>query len=215
MLSKVKVNKILSILEELYPSAECSLDFDDSDFHFLVRAILSAQCTDKRVNEVTRKLFDKYPTISAFAEAEQEALAKDIKTCGLYNAKSKNIIKTSQILGKVYNGQVPIDSKDLESLPGVGRKVANLIRGELYSIPAVVVDTHCMRVAKRLGFTDSDQPLRVEKDLSSCVPKDKWITLGHRFVAHGRAICSARSPNCNSCALEEVCRYGRIQARKR
>ncbi|NLT12135.1 MAG: endonuclease III [Clostridiaceae bacterium] len=215
MLSKAKVNIILSILEEMYPVAECSLDFDGNDFHFLVRAILSAQCTDKRVNEVTKTLFDKYPSVSSFAQAQQEALAKDIKTCGLYNSKSRNIIKTSQILEEMYDGQIPIESEDLESLPGVGRKVANLIRGELFSIPAVVVDTHCMRVAKRLDFADSDQPLRVEKDLSSCVPKDKWITLGHRFVAHGRALCSARSPKCNSCALEEVCKYGRSQARKR
>lgn len=215
MLSKTKTSKILSTLEDMYPLAECSLDFDDNHFYFLVRAILSAQCTDKRVNEVTRTLFDKYSTIAAFAEAEQEQLAQDIKTCGLYNAKSRNIINTSSILVEKYNGEVPVESEDLESLPGVGRKVANLIRGELFSIPAVVVDTHCMRVAKRLGFTDSNQPLRVEKDLASCIPKDKWITLGHRFVAHGRALCTARSPKCNSCALIEVCRHGRSQERKR
>ena len=124
MLSKTKTSKILSTLEDMYPLAECSLDFDDNHFHFLVRAILSAQCTDKRVNEVTRTLFDKYSTIAAFAEAEQEQLAQDIKTCGLYNAKSRNIINTSSILVEKYNGEVPVESEDLESLPGVGRKVA-------------------------------------------------------------------------------------------
>jgi endonuclease-3 len=144
-----------------------------------------------------------------FAETETTELGEDIKSCGLYRAKSRAIKATSAILLEEFEGRVPSDSRDLEHLPGVGRKVANLVRGELFGIPGIVVDTHCARVAKRLGLTDSDHPLQVEKDLTACIPEDKWITLGHRFVAHGRAVCTARKPLCESCPLSEVCRYAK------
>jgi endonuclease-3 len=204
-----RVRIILFELEKLYPVAACSLDFDGDSFHFLVRSILSAQCTDKRVNLLTATLFDKYPGMRDFAEAEMTELGEDIRSCGLYRAKSRAIKATSAILLEEYDGRVPSDSRDLERLPGVGRKVANLIRGELFGIPGIVVDTHCARVAKRLGLTDSDYPLTIEKDLSACIPKDKWITLGHRFVAHGRAVCTARKPSCDACPLSEVCQYAK------
>ncbi len=206
---QVQVRIILSELEKLYPDASCSLDFDGDSFHFLVRSILSAQCTDKRVNHLTSTLFDKYPGMREFAAAETSELGEDIKSCGLYRAKSRAIKATSGILLERYDGHVPSESRDLESLPGVGRKVANLIRGELFGIPGVVVDTHCARVAKRLGLSDSDYPVQVEKDLMACIPKDNWITLGHRFVAHGRAVCTARKPLCEACPLREVCRYAK------
>ncbi len=209
MRKQENVRIILSELEKLYPVAACSLDFDGDPFHFLVRSILSAQCTDKRVNILTSTLFEKYPGMREFADAETAELGEDIKSCGLYRAKSRAIKATSEILLDEYGGRIPSESRDLERLPGVGRKVANLIRGELFGIPGIVVDTHCARVAKRLGLTDSDQPLQVERDLSACIPEDKWITLGHRFVAHGRAVCTARKPLCEACPLSEVCRYAK------
>ena len=142
-----------------------------------------------------------------FADADQSALGEDIKSCGLYRAKSRAIIATSAMLLHRFNGQIPSERAELESLPGVGRKISNLIRGELFGIPGIVVDTHCGRVAKRLGLTDSDQPLQIEKDLTACIPESEWIKLGHRFVAHGRAVCTARKPSCEACALREVCLY--------
>lgn len=207
MRKKDKVRFIISELEKRYPHVACSLDDDGDAFHFLVRSILSAQCTDKRVNELTSTLFDKYPGMREFALTDVRTLGEDIKSCGLYRAKSRAIKATSEILLTQYDGIIPSGSKDLESLPGIGRKVANLIRGELFGIPGIVVDTHCSRVAGRLGLTDSQNPLQVEKDLSACIPKEKWITLGHRFVAHGRAVCTARKPLCESCTLSEVCSY--------
>ncbi len=209
MIISEKVQVILEKLEKLYPDAACSLDFDGDPFHFLVRSILSAQCTDRRVNLLTATLFDKYPGMREFADAEILELGEDIKSCGLYRAKSRALKAASAILLADYNGRIPSESADLERLPGVGRKVANLIRGELFKIPGIVVDTHCTRVAKRLGLTDSDQPLKVEKDLAACIPEDKWITLGHRFVAHGRSVCAARKPLCEVCLLREVCSYAK------
>ncbi|NLW89771.1 MAG: endonuclease III [Clostridiaceae bacterium] len=207
MKKRDKVRFILEELERMYPDAACSLTLDGNSFHFLVRAILSAQCTDKKVNELTDTLFEKYPDILDFAAAEQKVLGEEIRSCGLFRAKSKAIIATSFILAERFGGEIPSSSEDLISLPGVGRKVANLIRGELFGIPGIVVDTHCARVAKRLGLTSSNHPAQIERDLSACIPKDKWITLGHRFVAHGRALCAARRPACDHCSLGEVCLY--------
>ncbi len=203
------ISSILHSLEKMYPKAECSLDNDGDPFHLLVRAILSAQCTDKKVNALTRTLFIKYPGMEEFSAADVSVLGEEIKSCGLYRAKSKAIILSSQTLLQKFSGRIPATLVDLVSLPGVGRKIANLMLGELYGIPAVVVDTHCARVAKRLGLTESDNPAVVERDLMACIPKDKWITLGHRFVAHGRALCTARNPDCKSCELREVCFYAR------
>jgi len=204
-----KISIILSSLEKMYPLAECSLDNDGDPFHLLIRAILSAQCTDKKVNELTQTLFVNYPEMKDFSIADISILGEEIRSCGLFRAKSKAIILTSQALIEKFGGSVPSAREDLESLPGVGRKIANLMLGELFGIPAVVVDTHCARVAKRLGLTESDNPVVVERDLVACIPKDKWITLGHRFVAHGRALCTARNPGCRSCELREVCSYAK------
>ena len=193
----------------MYPHAECSLDNDGDPFHLLVRAILSAQCTDKKVNELTKTLFVRYPGMNDFSTADASMLGEEIRSCGLFRAKSKAIIFTSQALLERFDGSIPSALDDLESLPGVGRKIANLMLGELYGTPAIVVDTHCARVAKRLGLSESDNPAVVERDLMACIPKDKWITLGHRFVAHGRALCTARNPGCISCELREVCFYAK------
>lgn len=203
------ISIILHALEKMYPQAECSLDNDGDPFHLLVRAILSAQCTDKKVNELTKTLFIKYPGMDDFSSADASVLGEEIRSCGLFRAKSKAIISSSQALLQKFGGSIPSALADLESLPGVGRKIANLMLGELYGIPAVVVDTHCARVAKRLGLTGSDSPAMIERDLMACIPKDKWITLGHRFVAHGRALCTARNPGCMSCELREVCFYAK------
>lgn len=209
MQKKRVISSILQSLEKMYPEAECSLDNDGDPFHLLVRAILSAQCTDKKVNALTKTLFIKYPGMEDFSSADASVLGEEIKSCGLFRAKSKAIILSSQALLQKFNGSIPSSLVDLESLPGVGRKIANLMLGELYGVPAVVVDTHCARVAKRLGLTESDNPAIVERDLMACIPKDKWITLGHRFVAHGRALCTARNPGCISCELHEVCFYAK------
>jgi len=208
-----RIATVLSFLEKMYPRAECSLDNDGDPFHLLVRAILSAQCTDKRVNELTKTLFGKYPGMKDFSGADASILGEEIRSCGLFRAKSKAIINSSQALLEKFGGRIPSELNELESLPGVGRKIANLMLGELYGIPAVVVDTHCARVAKRLGMTDSDNPAVVERDLMACIPKDKWITLGHRLVAHGRALCTARNPACISCELREVCFYAKQSRR--
>lgn len=208
-----RITIVLSSLEKMYPQAECSLDNDGDPFHLLIRAILSAQCTDKRVNELTKTLFVKYPGMKDFSDADISILGEEVRSCGLFRAKSRAIINSSQALLQKFGGRIPSALNDLESLPGVGRKIANLILGELYGIPAIVVDTHCARVAKRLGMTESGNPAVVERDLMTCIPKDKWITLGHRLVAHGRALCTARNPACISCELREVCFYAKQSSR--
>ncbi len=207
MRKKEKVTFVLKTLEDLYPDAVCSLDDDGSPFHLLVRAILSAQCTDKRVNEVSKSLFVEFPDAQAFSLSDEDTIGRRIKSCGLYKAKSRAILMTSSMLISQFNGEIPANRELLESFPGVGRKIANLILGELYGIPAIVVDTHCSRVAVRLGLSDQTSPSGIEKDLMACIPRDQWIKLGHRLVAHGRNICPARNPQCGACPLREVCTY--------
>jgi len=207
MLTDTQIHFAWKVLEELYPDAECSLDTDGDPFHLFVRAILSAQCTDKRVNEVTATLLTEYPDPSAFAKESEERLGEKIRTCGLYRAKAHAIIASSQMLITSFGGQIPSDRSTLETFPGVGRKIANLILGEVFHEPAVVVDTHCGRVANRIGFSDSTVPQVIEKDLMTCFPREDWITLGHRLVAHGRTLCMARNPNCPGCPVREVCTY--------
>ena len=202
-----KVAFILRTLEIMYPDAVCSLDMDGDPFHLVVRAVLSAQCTDKRVNEVTKTLFLEYPDPESFAAESEIVIGSKIKSCGLYRTKAHALVAGSQMLLNEYGGHVPSDQASLERFPGIGRKVANLILGEIYHIPAIVVDTHCGRVANRLGLSDSESPLKIEKDLMACIPKDNWITLGHRFVAHGRTLCMARNPQCPDCPVREVCTY--------
>jgi endonuclease-3 len=202
-----KVSQILRIFAEMYPDAECSLDEDGDSFHLVVRAVLSAQCTDKRVNAVTKTLFRDYPDPEHFACESEQVIGERIRSCGLYKTKAHALVVSSQMIINEFGGQIPSDRKNLERLPGVGRKVANLILGEIYGIPSIVVDTHCGRVAKRLGLTKSDSPLQIEKDLMACIPKENWITLGHRFVAHGRLLCTARNPKCPDCPVREVCTY--------
>ncbi len=192
-------------LNKLYPDASCSLDLDDPYF-FLVRAILSAQCTDVRVNKTVIDLKKVADSSDAILDLGEERLSEVIKPCGLYKAKAKNIIKTTAIYNEKWNKIIPQDIDELVSCPGIGRKIGNLLLGELYGIPALVVDTHFKRVAKRLGLTKSDDPATVEKDVCKVSDPSTWIRMGHLFVAFGRDICDARSPKCEICPLADVCK---------
>lgn len=210
---KHKVSFILDMLEKYYPDAVCSLDYDGIPFHLFVSAILSAQCTDKRVNEVVKPLFAEYPAPEDFAAESEEVIGEKIRTCGLFRAKSHALVVSSRMILSEYGGEIPSDINVLVQFPGVGRKVANLIAGEIYGIPGIVVDTHCGRVAKRLGLTSAESPARIEKDLCACIPEAYWIKLGHRLVAHGRTICTARNPRCPDCPAKEVCTYAGKEAK--
>ncbi len=209
MLENDRIRHILTLLCELYPDAICSLDNDGDPFHLLVSAILSAQCTDKRVNETTRKFFLEYPSAMSIANESEEVIGLKIKSCGLYISKAHALVESAKLLLEQFGGVVPSDIDSLTQFRGVGRKVANLIRGEVFLIPAIVVDTHCGRVSKRLGLTNSDNPSVVEKDLMACIPQAEWIKLGHRLVAHGRTLCMARNPLCSACGLQKMCSFNK------
>lgn len=192
-------------LNKLYPDATCSLDLDDPYF-FLVRAILSAQCTDLRVNKTVIDLKKTADSSDEILKLGEEKLSEIIKPCGLYKAKAGNIIRTTEIYNEKWGKIIPQDIDELVACPGIGRKIGNLLLGELYGIPALVVDTHFKRVAKRLGLTKSDDPVTIEKDVCKVTDPSMWIRMGHLFVAFGRDICDARSPKCEICPLSDVCK---------
>jgi endonuclease-3 len=192
-------------LEKLYPAAECSLIYE-KPYELLIATRLAAQCTDARVNIVTKELFVKYPTLEAFAEADLAELEQDVKPCGFYRTKAKSIIEMSQKLISDFGGAVPDTMEELLSLSGVGRKTANLILGDVYGKPAVVTDTHCIRITGRLGLTKNTEPHKVEDDLRKLLPPDKSNDFCHRTVLFGRDICKARSPKCGECPLNYFCR---------
>jgi len=204
--SQEKFNKIQELLELNYPIASTSLKFE-TDFELLVAAILSAQCTDKQVNQITGNLFKKYNTPQDFASLAPEELGKEIKGCGLYRNKSKYIIESSRAILKLHGGQVPGTRKELESLPGVGRKTAGVVLGVAFDGSALPVDTHVYRVARRLGLTSARDPGKVEDDLSGYIPPQNRMSVHHRLIAHGRTTCLARKPACESCFLKEHCQY--------
>ena len=172
----------------------------------LIATQMSAQCTDARVNIITETLFKKYRNAEDFANADYDELCEDIKSAGFYRNKAKNIILCCQRLIDVYGGEVPDTMEDLTSLAGTGRKTANLVLGDIFGKPAVVVDTHCKRIAKRIGLTTNDDPTKVEMDLKKIVPPDYQLRMCHQFVAHGRAVCTARNPKCAVCPIKEVCK---------
>lgn len=196
-------------LDEYYPDATCSLDLDDPYF-FLVRAILSAQCTDLRVNKTVTDLKTFVNGPEDVLSMGEERLSEIIRPCGLYKAKAKNIIGTTSIFVNEWNKTIPQNIDDILCCPGIGRKIANLLLGELYSIPALVVDTHFKRVAGRLGLTSSSDPTKIEKDVCAVTDPSMWIRMGHLFVAFGRDICDARNPRCEECPLNDICK-GRIR----
>lgn len=211
-----RIQAILDLLDEHYTREyKCYLNHENP-WQLLIATILSAQCTDERVNMVTKDLFVKYPTLEAFANADLKELEKDIHSTGFYKNKAKNIILCTQKLVNEYNGEVPNDIEKLTDLAGVGRKTANVIRGNIYHEPSIVVDTHVKRISKKLGFTKEEDPVKVEFDLMEVLPKDHWILYNIQIITHGRGVCTARSPQCEECFLNELCKdYQQKQRRKK
>lgn len=205
MTQKQRAATAIAALENLYPQAQCSLTAD-TPLQLLIATRLSAQCTDARVNLVTPALFARFPTLEAFADATPKEVGEYIRSCGLYKTKAKDIVAMCQMLRDVYGGHIPDTIEELTKLPGVGRKTANLICGDVYGKPAVVADTHCIRITGRLGLTDSKDPHKVEMQLKRLLPPEKSNAFCHRVVLFGRDICTARSPQCERCPLSAVCR---------
>ena len=199
------IDEIIRLLEDEYPDALCSLEYA-SDWQLLFAVRLSAQCTDARVNMVTPALFARFPTLESFANADVEEVEELIRTCGFFHMKARDLIGSAQMLLRDYGGRVPDRMEELLKLPGVGRKTANLILGDVYHKPAVVTDTHCIRIAGRLGLTTEKEPVKVERDLAACLPPEKSSDFCHRMVLHGRKYCTARKPKCGECPLTGVCR---------
>ena len=206
MKNKIETQKIISTLKETYPDATCALIYS-SPLQLLIAARLSAQCTDKRVNMVTPELFDKFKCAKDFANATEEEVEAIIKPCGLYKTKARNIIGMCKKIISDFNGEVPSRMEDLTSLPGIGRKTANLIRGEIFGKPGIIVDTHVTRVTSRLGFHNLKNPVKIEKELTKIIPEEETLKFCHRIVIHGRNICKARKPLCEECPLKKMCNY--------
>ncbi len=201
--------KALIAIKELgkeYQDAICSLDYSDA-LQLLIATRLAAQCTDKRVNMVTPELFSKYKNAYDFANAKVEDIANIIRSCGFYKTKSNDIVSMCKTIIEKYDGKVPDNVEDLTSLSGIGRKTANLVVGDIYGKPAVVVDTHCIRITSRLGFHNIKNPEKIEKILKEILPPEKSNDFCHRLVLHGRAVCKARNPLCNECCLKNICTY--------
>ena len=198
------IDEIIRRLEAAYPDALCSLDFRDP-LELLICTQLAAQCTDARVNLVAPALFERYPDARAFAAAKQEELEEIIKSTGFFRNKARNIIACCQRICAVYGGNVPDNMENLLTLAGVGRKTANLVLGDAFGQPAIVVDTHCKRISRRLGLTSNEDPEKIETDLRAIIPPEKGNDFCHRLVLHGRAVCSARKPKCAVCQLKDLC----------
>lgn len=200
-----RTKEILARLDEAYGREyRCYLNHDNA-WQLLIAVIMSAQCTDARVNIVTKDLFQKYDSLEKFANADIEELEQDIHSIGFYHNKARNIILCARKLVEEFGGEVPCSLEDLTSLPGVGRKTANVIRGNVYNEPSVVVDTHVKRISKRLGLTKEDDPVKVEYDLMKALPKDHWILYNIQIITLGRSICMARNPKCSECFLSDLC----------
>jgi len=197
--------KLLHILDELYPwDGTCFLEYE-TPWQLLFATILSAQCTDERVNQVTRILFAKLPTLEDYIRCDYEELAALVRPTGFYRVKARNLQQTAQILLETHGGVLPSDITALTALPGVGRKTANVVRGHIFNLPSVTVDTHVGRVARRLGLTAHTDAVKVEQDLEKIIPKDRWIQFSHELIHHGRQVCIARKPRCQDCTLEHLC----------
>ena len=191
-------------LREMYPDAECALRYDGDPWRLLVMGRLSAQCTDARVNIVCEELFRKYPNVQAMANADVSDVERIVYSCGVYKVKASNIVEFSKIIVNDFAGNVPDNMDDLLTLPGVGRKIANLILGDIYGLPAIVADTHCIRISNRLSLADSKTPEKVERALSEIVEPSRSADFCHRLVTFGREICSSRSPKCSECPFSDI-----------
>ena len=205
MTKKQRASLAVEALKKEYPEAICSLDYKN-DFQLLVATRLSAQCTDARVNIVTPALFEKYPTVEAFAEADVADVEEIIRSCGFYRTKAKDIIGMAQKILSDFGGMVPDNIEDLTSLPGVGRKTANLICGDIFGKPAVVADTHLIRISNLLGLVETKDPFKVETALRKLLPPEESNDFCHRCVLHGRAVCVARRPACEKCCMADFCK---------
>ncbi|MEP7353833.1 MAG: endonuclease III [Acidobacteriota bacterium] len=200
-----RLKQILDKLDELYPNVTCALDHSNG-WELLVATILSAQCTDKRVNMVTPALFKKYPTIQDFASANQEEMAQDIRSTGFFNNKAKSVIGAARKILSDFNGEIPREIEKLLTVPGAARKTSNVVLGTMYGIASgVVVDTHVQRISQRLDLTKEATPEKIECDLMKILPKDRWILFSHQIIHHGRGPCVARKPKCAECGLEPLC----------
>lgn len=206
MKNKIETQKIISTLKETYPNATCALVYS-SPLQLLIAARLSAQCTDKRVNMVTPELFARFKCAKDFANATKEEVEAIIKPCGLYKTKARSIIGICKKIISDFNGEVPSKMEDLTSLPGIGRKTANLVRGEIFGKPGIIVDTHFSRVTGRIGFHNLKNPVKIEKEMKKIIPEEETLKFCHRIVIHGRNICKARKPLCEECPLKKMCDY--------
>lgn len=202
--AKQRVKKILPVLKELYLDRGTALKYN-KPFQLLVATILSAQCTDVRVNKVTPGLFRRYKTVSDFAEADLEQLQKEIKSTGFYRNKAKNIKNACRRIQQDYDGELPGELKELVKLPGVGRKTANVILGNAFDIPGITCDTHVIRLSRRLGLSENSNPEKLEYDLMDIVPKKEWTHFSNALIYHGRGVCKARKPDCDNCRIAEYC----------
>ena len=202
---RARLEQILAILDQVFPNVTCAL-YHSNPWQLLVATILSAQCTDERVNMVTPGLFAKYPAMEDFAAATPEALGKDIYSTGFYNNKSRNIIAAAKRILQVYNGQIPTSIEELLTIPGAARKTANVVLGTAFGIASgVVVDTHVSRISQRLDLTSETDPVKIERDLVKLLPQSRWIQFSHQLIHHGRGHCTARNPKCHSCPLNTIC----------
>jgi len=203
--AKRRAASVAKALRREYPDATCALDFN-TPLELLVATILSAQCTDVRVNQVTKDLFRRYRTAADYARADPEQFERDIQSTGFFRNKAKSIIGSCRTLEEQFGGEVPKDIEELVNLPGIGRKTANVVLGTAFGIASgVVVDTHVARVSRRLGLTAEKDPVKIEKDLMELIPKPQWVAFSHRVIHHGRRLCTARNPKCDRCPLRPLC----------
>jgi endonuclease-3 len=216
---KVRAKSIYRILSKNYPNVRCELDYKNP-YQLLVATVLSAQCTDKRVNQTTPALFKKYNSIKKMAAADLKDLQRLVKSTGFYRAKARNIKMLSQKILTEFNGKVPSDIEDLVTLPGVGRKTANVVLGHGFNVPGITVDTHFGRLSRRFGWSDKKDPVKVEFEVGKLIPEKEWTNLSQRLIWHGRRVCHSRKPACGACALAKLCpAYGigevdKVKARK-
>ena len=205
MLIKPEINELIRLLEEQYPEPICALEYN-KDYELLISARLAAQCTDARVNTITPILFERYPTLESLAGADVSDIESIIHPCGFFRMKARDIVSAAAMLISEFGGCVPDAMEDLLRLPGVGRKTANLMLGDIHGKPAVVVDTHCIRLSNRIGLVNTKDPAKIESILSELLPPEKSSDFCHRLVLHGRAVCTARTPICGGCCIAELCK---------
>ena len=203
-----QVSEIVRLLLEEYPEASCTLDYG-KDYELLFSVRLAAQCTDERVNRITPALFERFPTLESFAEADVEEVEDYVRSCGFFRSKARDIVACAQVLLEKHGGRVPSTIEELTALPGVGRKTANLILGDVYRVPgSVVVDTHCIRISNRLGLVDDlKEPEKIERELRKILPPESSSDFCHCIVLHGRAVCDARKPQCEKCCVRHLCQH--------